>query len=325
MRTLSEMSEPHVSIVVPVYNGEQYLHRCIKSALAQNYNSFEVLVIDDGSTDGTASILEFYAKNFKVRTFYQQHSGVAIARNTGVQMAYGELIAFLDSDDWITPDYIDSLVRLVMLHNSDVSICGMKKVFSDDCSSSHKGKWEPLSFSSVNALEEMLYQNRFDTGLVGKLIPKSLLLQHPCPKGRLYEDFFVMYRILLKCDNVSYCGKNNYFYFQHKRSVMHQPYTEESFDQWIAAEEVTSFIRKEKPEILPAAISKQFSVASAMLAKSHILGLNEEERKTFWKFICKNRWCILLNSKTRTKNRVAALCSFGGEHFFAFLYWRFMG
>jgi len=122
---------PLISIIVPVYKVEQYLHRCVDSILSQTYDNFELILIDDGSPDGCPAICDEYTKNdSRVHVIHQVNQGLAEVRNVGVKQAHGEYIAFIDSDDFVSPNYIETLYSGVVDYDADISICSFSKVRS---------------------------------------------------------------------------------------------------------------------------------------------------------------------------------------------------
>lgn len=123
---------PTISVIIPVYNTEKYLHRCIDSILAQTFTNFELLLVDDGSTDNSGKICDEYAKkDSRVRVFHKENGGVSSARNVGLDNARGEWIAFVDSDDWIEHTMYKSLYDKVILESADIAYCEMRMVYED--------------------------------------------------------------------------------------------------------------------------------------------------------------------------------------------------
>ena len=120
---------PAVSIIVPVYNTERFLNRCIDSVLAQTYSDWELLLVDDGSTDSSGSICDEYAtQDSRIRVFHKENGGVSSARNLGLDYARGEWITFVDSDDYIAPDMIEKLYETQKRNNADITVCGYRWV-----------------------------------------------------------------------------------------------------------------------------------------------------------------------------------------------------
>ena len=118
-----EISALMVSVIVPVYNSEKYLTECIESIMAQHYSNIEVILIDDGSTDNSGRIIDNYAQRYsQIRAIHTDNQGVSSARNCGIEMSSGDFITFIDADDWITPDYVEYLLQVLISTNSDFAI-----------------------------------------------------------------------------------------------------------------------------------------------------------------------------------------------------------
>lgn len=197
-----------ISIIVPIYKAEQYIHRCVDSILAQSYADFELLLINDGSPDGCGAICDAYAaKDSRVRVFHKENGGVSSARNLGLDNAQGEWITFVDSDDWLEPEFLE---RLMAAPESDLVVGGCYRT---------SGKNEPLS--------DAHYPKDSVAGFLEQNLDKLLLLT---PWGKLYrrsffednhirfnknirfgEDTLVVFEYLCYCDSIStvaYCGYN---------------------------------------------------------------------------------------------------------------------
>lgn len=167
------MPEPRISVIVPVYNTEQYLHRCIDSILGQTFTDFELLLVDDGSKDNSGAICDEYAaRDPRIRVFHKPNGGVSSARNVGLDNARGEWIAFIDSDDWVEPSYLSVLIKLSA--NSDLSICdfslqGTKEVWSD------KIETEFIDKKHLAEFYIRIYPNVQVTASWGKLFKLNLI------------------------------------------------------------------------------------------------------------------------------------------------------
>ena len=120
-----------VSIILPVYNSEKYIHKCINSILNQIYANWELIVIDDGSSDNSFNIIkEFADMDKRINLHHFENRGVAASRNTGIMLAKGEYITFIDSDDYVTPDYLDKLVNGIEMYDCDISSCDVLEVYN---------------------------------------------------------------------------------------------------------------------------------------------------------------------------------------------------
>ena len=123
---------PLISLVIPVYNVEKYLDKCMESVLAQTYDNYEVILVDDGSTDNSGKMCDEYAeRDSRVTVYHQKNSGVSVARNVGIENAKGEFISFIDSDDWVDESYLEKLVNAQIKYNADLTICEYTNVYAD--------------------------------------------------------------------------------------------------------------------------------------------------------------------------------------------------
>ena len=120
---------PKISVIVPVYNVEKYLRKCIESILNQTFREFELILVDDGSTDSSGKICDEYAlKDSRIKVIHKENGGASSARNAGLDVAKGEYIGFVDSDDWIEMDMYGELYRLIKENNTDISVCGINNI-----------------------------------------------------------------------------------------------------------------------------------------------------------------------------------------------------
>lgn len=195
-----QMPSPKISVIVPVYNTEKYLRRCVDSILAQTFTDFELLLIDDGSTDTSGAICDEYASaDSRVRVFHKPNGGVSSARNLGLDNAQGEWIAFADSDDYVEHDWLSSMVSLIHA-DCDLVCCGFQ-IHKADCSSIiGKG----VSYNGNNTgLVDLLKQTGMEGSLWNKLFRLSIIKSHNMKFNlnfifREDEEFFFRYLVLCK-------------------------------------------------------------------------------------------------------------------------------
>lgn len=213
-----------ISIVVPVYNVGDYLDRCVTSLLEQSYENIEVLLIDDGSTDGSEKKCDDYAgKDTRVKVIHQANQGLSGARNTGIDNASGEYIFFCDSDDFIRKDTIERLYGKLCKDNADVVACGFSHVWDDY---EKDGREEiftnsiPGTFNGHEAVKQMIMNNNICTVAWNKLYKRNLFENVRFPVGVLHEDEATTYKLLYKARIVSYTPEPLYKYFQRSESIM---------------------------------------------------------------------------------------------------------
>lgn len=207
-----------VSVIVPIYNVEKYLKKCIESIIAQKYANLEIILVDDGSTDSSYEICELYSKKDpRIILIHKENGGLADARNVGLKNAQGEYIAFVDSDDFIDADMIDSLIKLIQNHKSDIACCrycdmGMEH---DDENNDIISAGCVLDFTPMEAIKEMLHSERthiFNNGVWNKVYKRSTLDGLQFPEGLYFEDVCYSINALYRAKKISVINKNLYYY-----------------------------------------------------------------------------------------------------------------
>ena len=222
-----------ISIVVPVYNVEDYLERCVNSLIDQTYKNIEIILIDDGSTDNSSRICDILKKSdSRIIVLHKKNGGLSSARNEGIARASGDFISFVDSDDYVSEDYVETLYNLIIKNNSDISVCIWKEAYDDGTFKSiyRVKKYIELSNNNYIMLEHMLYQKLFDTSACAKLYKLSLFDNIRYPVGMLYEDLATTYKLFLKAKSISYSNKEIYYYYRRKNSITLSSFKEKDMD-----------------------------------------------------------------------------------------------
>lgn len=214
-----------ISLIVPIYNVERYLAECLDSIAQQTYRDFEVILVDDASTDDSMRIAEQYAdKDDRFQIIHHaENRGLAAARNTGIANAHGEYIAFADSDDWITNDYLEKLFEMLTQHNADISVCGRYLAYEDDDKTRIVKDSKPLfsghSLTRYGAIRAINSYRSFDMSMWGKLFRKQMFRGIHFPNGKRNEDFFVCHEIMWKAQAIFYEDIPLYYYRKHSGSI----------------------------------------------------------------------------------------------------------
>lgn len=259
-------NKPLVSVIIPAYNVEAYLDKCMQSLLNQTYSKIEIILVDDGSIDKTAMMCEQYAEaDTRVKVYHQVNSGQAVARNFAYTVSKGEYILYADSDDWLDLRQIEVLMGQVLTAGADIVQCYAQKFWDD-------GKQEKIDTSSLKvetytaseALEEFCYQRKFYAAPWAKVIRRELLdgLQYPPNTG--YEDMAIMYRLLGRAKKIILVPEVLYFYRQHKASTMHTNFSDKKVDRIRIAEQFKTYIEKNFPE-LSTAVKTRYLLANLQL------------------------------------------------------------
>ena len=250
---------PQITVIVPVYKVEPYLHRCVDSILAQTFTDFELVLVDDGSPDNCGAICDEYAeKNKRIHVIHQQNGGLSAARNAGIDWAFAnsnsEWLAFVDSDDWVHPQYLERLFCAVQRDNTKLSVCEFvptETVTAFD---------EPSAETQLYDWDSLLIENNL-TAIVAwnKLYAKELFNELRYPLGKTHEDEFLTYKLLHRAGRVSCLKAPLYFYFQNAEGIMNSPFSLGRLDNIDALEERIEYVRRlHKPKLLSSCVRHYF-------------------------------------------------------------------
>ena len=242
------MKDSLLSVVVPVYNVEQYLNTCVDSILNQTYENIEVILVDDGSSDNSGSICDAYAeKDERIKVIHKSNGGLSDARNCGIDAASGEYIIFVDSDDYIHSQMFEILIGQVIANDSDIAACEYQKVPEGTATVEMRAEAEVKILSGVKLLEELYSGNYSDISFISvcKLYKKSLFFDDDIrfPIGRYYEDMFTTHKLLYKARRVVIISEKLYFYRVRQGSIMHSDFTKKKIIDGICgdAENIKTF------------------------------------------------------------------------------------
>jgi len=217
---------PIVSIIVPVFKTERYLRRCVDSILAQTFSDFECILVNDGSPDNCPAICDEYAvKDSRVVVIHQKNAGVSAARNAGLDIARGEWIGFVDSDDWCDPDMYRVLYDNAVKYDADVSVCAIREITSDGKEKEYT-KNKIKMYNGQKAILRMLSsQISFGVNNFNKLIKQKLLIENGIRFDTAIqqcEDLLLTYEVFKHAEKVVHYCMPYYNYFFHYESVTHQ-------------------------------------------------------------------------------------------------------
>lgn len=234
-----------VSVVVPVYNVELYLEKCINSILKQTYSDFEILLIDDGSTDHSGELCDRFAVlDKRIRVIHQKNEGLAEVRNIGIKNAKGSYILFVDSDDWIDQITIEKCLSIIEKYNADI-VCF--RFIKEYCDKTHK---ENKSYAGDDikilnkkeALELLFYPKYVDTITCNKFVKREMFEGVIYPKGKLHEDLFTTYKFVANAETIVCISDELYHYYQNPQSIGHLYFSENTYDIAVAVDECRRFI-----------------------------------------------------------------------------------
>ena len=247
---------PLISVIVPCYNVEKYVKKAISSIINQTYENLEIIIIDDGSEDNTLNILKgFKQTDSRIRLIIQENLGQSAARNRGLDIAKGEYIAFVDSDDFIQPDMIYVLYSLIKKFNVEVSSC-LHKIYTKEKDSK---KYFPLMFEQKhtkkmydndNIMLEFLKGKEFSRGPVTKLYKATLLDNIRFEEGRLHEDNYFNYQIFKIAQSSASIDYQGYFYVNNYNSSTKSKFSIEQYDKIVEEEKIYAEVSKFYPQYI---------------------------------------------------------------------------
>ena len=239
---------PEISIIVPVYNVEKYLKRCIDSILNQSFTDFELILVDDGSTDNSGEIIDEYAiKDERIKVIHKENGGLSSARNVGIEYSKGNYIAFVDSDDYINKNMYKILYKNAIKYNAEISICNFEYVYeNDDVDEEQDIISEKISVNNNIESLEKLYSSENIQFIVAwnKLYKKNLFEKIRYDYGKYHEDEFIIHKLLYKCNKSVYCYDKLYYYLQRNGSIMGSSFNVNKLDVLDAMKERMDFFRE---------------------------------------------------------------------------------
>ena len=229
--------EDLITVVVPVYNVAEFLNECIDSILKQKYKTTEIIIVDDGSTDGGGKICDEYAKKYhNIRVIHQKNAGLSAARNKGLSVAKGKYICFIDSDDYILPEYLSELLKAIKGNDSDIAVCGYGKVLIQENTIS--GQDATIRF--------LTKQENIDILAWNKLYRLSIFKDNDIlyPEGKKHEDNLTTYKLYSHAKKVSYIAKTLYYYRERENSITKKVNEIERLEmRELAAKEAFEYLR----------------------------------------------------------------------------------
>ena len=279
--------------------------------MAQTYTNLEIFLVNDGSSDCCGKLCDEYAKEDKrIKVIHKKNGGLSDARNVAIDVTTGEFITFIDSDDYVTDDYIMTLYSLIEKYECKVSIAlyntfveGSKpkvvnRVYREDCQ------------TNIKAIEEMFYQEKYDTASWAKLYHSSLFATGiRYPKGIVYEDLATTYLLIFQSDKVAFCNRRIYNYLLRRDSIEGSSFSSKKMDSALKVCELMESHLDILGKVMQAYQCRMMSFFFHLLLK---MPDGYEQRNMLYKRIKAIRWSVLCNSRARKKARVASLLSYFG-------------
>lgn len=269
------MTEETISIIIPVYNIEKFLNKCVDSVLKQTYHNLEIILIDDGSTDKSGAICDDYkSKDNRIKVLHQLNGGLSSARNAGIEIANGEYLAFIDGDDYVEPTLIETLFNACKETNADLSICSFYMEGEDGKTRIECESLANASYTNIEALE-LLALPRQDRYVVAwnKLYKKHLFDEIRFPLNRVFEDQATVHKIFWNAKKIVTVSDKLYHYIVRDDSLSHKTNPIKYFDDLDALFERVEFYKQNNLEkLVPGVENVMFYLFGYYLNKSFCNG-----------------------------------------------------
>ena len=298
-----------ISIIVPVYNVENYLERCVESILKQTYTNFELLLVNDGSTDQSGDLCDQLAlRDQRIRVIHKENGGLSAARNTGIDHASSDLIGFIDSDDYIDEDMYETLYRQLRESNADLSMCGHYDVFHQ-IPEKQVSEIKTWNLSSEEAIKMVMEAKVLSVTAVNKLYKKELFNHLKFEVGKIAEDAFIMIRLLDQCQKVVATNEKKYYYVHRENSITTQKFSLKFLNVIEAYEQNANIIREHYPVIADVATMRlnwaYFYVLDRLLIDSNFKDKLLEDKLI--NYLKQNRVNILKDSRFTNARKISFL------------------
>lgn len=314
-----------ISVIIPVCNVARYLEQCLDSVVKQSYTNLEIILVDDGSTDESGMICDRYAAiDNRIVVIHKQNGGLSDARNVGIGCATGDYISFIDSDDYVSTLFIETLLK--SMQNTGAEIAALK---------SSVGFWDGDNTEEVllnenkvvtsekpelleDALIQMFYQH-IPTGAQFKMYKANIFNDLQFPFGWLYEDVATTYRAFLKAKKIVVVESDVYAYRKRADSIIRQSFNEKKMVCLPIAEQLISEMKPYGTVLHTASISRAYAMVYSVFLQ--IPNSNMQQRKELWCWLKKHRYQVLFdkNSAARKKNKLGAFASYLGMNMTFFI------
>lgn len=298
---------PKVSVIVPVYNVEKYLDKCVRSLVDQELRDIEIILVDDGSPDACPAMCDEWAqRDSRIRVVHKENGGLSDARNAGVAAARAPYVGFVDSDDYVAPSMYRVLYENIVHDGADVAICGVYSCYADRVVAPDSD--DRFVLTGREAVKEILGGRRLRVWVPPKLYARSIMLETPFLVGRTYEDAFAVVDIFSRVSRVSVDLHPQYYYWHREGTITSQPFNAKAMDIVDAYEHCYDMVSMLCPEALPEAEFRlywsRFTVLDKMLLDDSAKVFSQQEEVVRY---LRKHWRDILSNPYVGKGRKLAM------------------
>lgn len=312
------MKNEKISIIIPVYNVEKYIDKCVQSAINQTYKNIEIVLIDDGSPDNCGKLCDEYAKkDDRIKVIHKKNGGLSDARNVGIKNATGKYVIFLDSDDYLEVYSVEYLYRLIEENDADISVGQIRPVYENQKTKIVNKTIEDQNvkvYDKEQALEAMLYNTKFTNSALGKLYRKDFFETIQYPIGKLYEDLATTYKLIDKSQKVVLGSNVVYNYLVNRdNSIMNNRYNSKRMQALEYVEEILCFVQKNYPKIEKSAIARLYMECIFILLKLPNNKKYKNDNIRVKKYLRKYRIQVIADKKMPLKQKMLCIAAIFGR------------
>ena len=313
------MEKPLISVIVPVYNVEEYLNRCVDSVINQTYHNLEILLVDDGSCDRSGTMCDEYAeKDDRIIVIHKANGGLSDARNAAIDIMKGEYVSFVDGDDFLANDYIEYMYSMLTEYDADISTCNLKPIY-DFAEQLDLCKEKESVYEPCDALRDILRGGGFLPSACCKLYKREIFAEIRYPKGMYYEDLAVISKVLDKCKRIVVGKQQKYYYYQRSNSIMNGIFNPKKMHRIQIVNELKEYVNEKYPVLNKEMCVRCFKVGTQVYREIPYKREYKEYIDIAWEQIRKYRWETLKNGEAAFSLRVVALSTYLGKSALAFL------
>ncbi len=318
-----------ITVIVPVFRVENYLNRCVDSILCQTYRNIEIILVDDGSDDACPKICDDYATlDSRVKVIHQKNGGLSDARNTGIAIANGEYLTFIDSDDFVDKDYVEVLYNAIIENHADISICAYQAVYDTGAVLS-QATGNIMVLNPKETLEKMLYQEDFNVSTWAKMYKRKLFDHIRFPKGKIFEDSYTTYKLVLNSDIIACDMQSKYNYMIRSNSILTSHFSKQKLLLVDAYEEMGQAILEKYPDLNKAVLrGNAYARISTLRQMMNCKPRLQKIEKDYRHYILEHRGELLRDARVPRRDKLAIIILLFGMSIFKFswrLYCRFTG
>lgn len=319
-----------INIIVPIYNVEDELPRCVNSLLNQTYKNIRIILVDDGSTDHSRELCNQYANEDKrIVVVHQQNGGVSAARNAGLNYIFslpiqqrGKYLTFVDPDDWVDDDFVEFLLKLKERSHADIVQCGHWIDYTNNLHHDKDPQHKFARLDLIHMLESLCRNGIWDVTLWNKLYPIDLFSNIRFPTGKRYEDTAASYQIAAQCNQVAIDMTPKYHYVQRYTSIANgTTWNNSKLDLVEVGDEMASWVEQHYPQLADAVLEKRIFVRLSTLAQMVNTGYNDRTLiRQMRGFVMKHAMQILRDPRASRRDKLGVLALIPGYTCFRILW-----